>query len=197
MIIILVNQGVQYAKGGVSVVENGLVIPQSKKLIIKTLPYQSDNDKRMRQYNYHGKFWLNGENDSVRLSIQPNVRIKYSQDTTAMITIRKSARGVKFQDARENAEQIGYSYTLQDSILVLDPAIELSQRKRFHAQEVEVTISIPAGTVVFLDPTLKHLLYAIENSEDTWSQDMVGEEWLMTPDGLTRVLKADIPVKKE
>ncbi|MDD4646565.1 MAG: PspC domain-containing protein [Bacteroidales bacterium] len=35
MIILVANQGVQYSKGGVSVVENGLTIPQSKKLIIK------------------------------------------------------------------------------------------------------------------------------------------------------------------
>ena len=195
LIVLAINEGVQYSSEGRTTVEKELSIPQSKKLIIKSLPYPIDRSENRTEFDYHSRFWLDRQNDSVNLLIQPTVRIEYCQDSATGIRIRKTARGINYHDAKEYAEQINYSCTLQDSVLVLDPVYRLSQRNRFHAQEVEVTINLPAGTIVYLDKSLKYLLYAVQNSEDTWSGDLVGEEWIMTPDGLTRVLRNETPQK--
>ncbi len=191
LIIMGVNEGVQYSQQGRTTVDKELIIPQSKKLIIKSLPYPSEISEDMDEYGYHGEFWLARENDSVNLMIRPTVSVEYTPDSAAGIRIRKTARGANFRDARTYAEEINYTCTQQDSVLVLDPVYRLSQHSRFHAQEVGVTISLPAGTVVYLDPSMKELVYAIQNTEDTWSGDLVGQEWIMTPDGLTRVIKKD------
>jgi len=189
LIVLAINEGVQYSSEGRTTVEKELSLPQNKKLIIKSLPNPSDIREHMAEFNYHSRFWLDRQNDSVSLLISPTVRIEYCQDSATGIRIRKTARGANHHDAKGFAEEINYSCILQDSILVLDPVYRLSQRSRFHAQEVEVTIDLPAGTIVYLDKSLKYLLYAIQNSEDTWSGDLVGEEWIMTSDGLARVLK--------
>ncbi len=190
LIVLGINEGVQYSAQGRTTVEKELVVPQSKKLIIKSLPYPADISDNMAEFDFHSEFWISRQNDSVSLLIRPTVRIEYSADSVSDIRIRKTARGANYRDAKGFAEEINYYCTLKDSILILDPVYRLSQRNRFHAQEVEVTINLPAGTILYLDKSLKYLLYAIQNTEDTWSGDLVGNEWIMTPDGLTRVLKA-------
>ena len=194
LIIIGINEGVQYSSQGRTLVDKELVIPQSKRLIIKALPYPVDITNNSDGDLFHNEFWISHRHDSVNLLIRPTVRIEY-QDSTANIRIRKTARGANYRDARRFAGEISYACNLQDSVLVLDPVYSLSQHDRFHAQEVEVTINLPAGTIVYLDKSMKNLLYAVRNSEDTWSGDLVGDEWIMTPDGLTRVLKNPNPIK--
>lgn len=189
LIVMAITEGIQYSSEGRTTIEKELTLPQSKKLIIKSLPDPSDEMEHMAEFDFHNNFWISRQNDSVNLLIRPTVRIEYSQDSATGIRIRKTARGANYRDARGFAEDINYGCTMQDSVLVLDPVYRLSQRSRFHAQEVEVTINLPAGTIVYLDRSMKNLLYAIQNTEDTWSGDLVGENWIMTPDGLTRVLK--------
>ncbi|MFA6126485.1 MAG: PspC domain-containing protein [Bacteroidales bacterium] len=191
VIVLAINEGVQYSQQSRTTEDKVLVLPQGKRLVMKSLPYPADINDNMDEYNFHNEFWISRENDSVTLLIRPTVRIEYTQDSTAGIRIRKTARGANIRDAREYAEQINYTCSLQDSVLVVDPVYRLSERNRFHAQEVEVTVNLPAGALIYLDKSLKYLLYGVENSEDTWSGDLVGEEWIMTPDGLTRVLKKE------
>jgi hypothetical protein len=78
---------------------------------------------------------------------------------------------------------------VSDSVLLFNPMYRITGRDRFHAQEVEVTIDLPTGTRIYLDPTMKYLLEGIRNTEDSWSGELVGKEWIMTPDGLAPVLK--------
>jgi phage shock protein PspC (stress-responsive transcriptional regulator) len=189
LIVLGINEGVQYSTQGRATVEKELAIPQGKRMIIKSLPYPADINDHEVELDFHNEFWISRQNDSVNLIIRPTVRIEYNQDSAAGIRIRKTARGANYRDARVYAEEINYSCNQMDSVLVVDPVYRLSQRNRFHAQEVEVTINLPAGTVIYLDNSMKYLLYAIQNTEDTWSGDLVGEEWIMTPEGLTRVLK--------
>jgi phage shock protein PspC (stress-responsive transcriptional regulator) len=189
LIVMAINEGVQYSSLDRTTTDKELIIPRSKKLIIKSLPYPDEISQNMGGYGFHSEFWISRENNEVNLLIRPTVRIEYCQDSAANIRIRKTARGANFHNARIYAEEINYTANLQDSIISLDPIYRLSQHNRFHAQEVEVTIWLPAGTIVYLDKSLKDLLYAVQNTEDTWSGDLVGDSWIMTPEGLTRVLK--------
>jgi hypothetical protein len=36
---------------------------------------------------------------------------------------------------------------------------------------------------------MKHLLYAVDNTEDTWSGNLAGDLFIMTPEGLSRVTR--------
>jgi phage shock protein PspC (stress-responsive transcriptional regulator) len=189
LIVIGINEGVQYTTQGRTTIENPLTIPASKKLIVKALPYPEQLSDEIAEFDFHNEFWITRQNDSVNLLIRPTVRIEYTADSTASYRIRKTARGPNYGEAKEYAEEIAYSLSQQDSLILLDPMYRLSERSRFHAQEVDVTISLPSGTIIYLDKSLRRLLYAIENTEDTWSDNLIGDEWIMTPEGLTRTLK--------
>ncbi len=192
LIVLGISEGVKYANQGETRVEKELALLPGKKLIVKSFSAPGESYDFRREFNNHDDFWISRENDSINLMVRPSIRIEYSEDSVAGIVIRKMARGESYRIARENADEIRYSYTLQDSVLVLDPAYKLMKSDRFHAQEVRVTIDLPKGTVVYLDKSLEHMLYDIQNTDDIWSGEMIGEEWVMTPEGLTRVLKNEI-----
>jgi len=189
LIALAINEGVQYSEMDRSTEDKELTVPVNKKLIIKSTDFPDDYSSYRSEFNYRSEFWISRQNDSVALQIRPSIRIEYSEDSIAGVSIRKTARGSSYRDARRYADEINYSFTQQDSTVVFNPVYSITQRNRFHAQEVDVTIDLPAGTVVYLDKSLKDLLHEVRNSEDTWSENLIGDEWIMTPDGLTRVLK--------
>lgn len=189
LIVLGISEGVKYSMEGRTRVTKELTIPQNRKLIIKALPNPAEISDKMAEFNFHSEFWITRQNDSVCLLIRPTVTMVCSDDTIAGIEIKRTARGPNFREAQQFADEINYTWNQQDSVISLDPLYRLFQRSRFHAQQVDVTIDLPAGTVVYLDKSLKEMLYSIQNSEDTWSGDLVGDEWIMTPEGLTRVQK--------
>jgi hypothetical protein len=188
LIVLAVQEGIQYSSTERIHEDKELVLPENRLLIVKSLPSEEDRWNNAEGFNYHGRFRISHENDSVSLIIRPTVRIEYSDDSVAGIHVRKTARGANYKQARDHALQVAYACKLQDSVLLFDPVYRLTERDRFHAQEVEITIDLPSGTRVYLDPTMKYLLEGIRNTEDSWSGELVGKEWIMTPDGLTPVL---------
>lgn len=190
LLVIGINEGMQYSNRGQVEQESELVIPQGKTLLIKSLPSpEYDDETRISSFDYHSEFRMSKVNDSVNLLIKPNIRIENTRDSVPGISIRKIARGPNYDAAKRNAGEILYSYQFSDTTLVLEPIYRITARNRFHAQELEVIIGIPEGTRVYLDKTMKHLLYAVDNTEDTWSGNLAGDLFVMTPEGLSRVAR--------
>ncbi|MFO7617164.1 MAG: hypothetical protein R6V75_07920, partial [Bacteroidales bacterium] len=166
-----------------------LLLPFGRTLNITALPLPEDATDDAPRFNYHSEFWvLRERSDSLSLVIRPRVTLEASRDTAASIEITRISRGPDASAARRIAREIDYHYQLRDTLLELDPVFRLNRQARFHAQEIRVTLKLPVGTTLYLDPRLEDLLYAVRNTEDTWSSDLAGKEWVMTPDGLTRVL---------
>ena len=189
LIVLAVQEGVQYSSTERVTEDKELVLRRGEVFTVKSLAMDDEEWNHADGFNFDGRFRISHDGDSTSLMIRPDVRIEYSEDSTAGIHIRKTARGANYRQARDHATQVGYSYQLKDSVVVFDPVYRLSERDRFHAQEVEVTINLPRGTRVYLDPTMKYLLEGVRNTEDSWSGELVGKEWIMTPDGLAPVLK--------
>ncbi len=189
LLILGAKEATGYSSEGQVRDERQFKVLPDKTLNINALPLPEDVDDDSYRFNYRSEFWILRENgDSLNLVIRPRVTIELSPDTTAVVEITKTARGPNYSTAKRYADEVDYRYRFEDSVLLLDPVFRLSQKERFHAQEIRVVVELPVGTRIYLDPKLKYLLYAIKNTEDTWSSDMVGKEWVMTPDGLTRVL---------
>jgi hypothetical protein len=189
LIVLAVQEGVQYSATERVSEEKELVLQKDKLLTVKSLPVEEDRWGNTEGFDYHGRFRISHETDSVSLVIRPTIRIEYSDDSIAGVNVRKTARGANYRQARDHANQVSYAYTVSDSVLLFNPMYRITGRDRFHAQEVEVTIDLPTGTRIYLDPTMKYLLEGIRNTEDSWSGELVGKEWIMTPDGLAPVLK--------
>jgi len=187
LLVIGINEGMRYSNRGQVEEESALVIPAGKTLLIKSDPapdYRDDDT-----FDYHGEFRVSRINDSVNILIRPNLRIEYSRDSVPEIRIKKTAHGPNYNQAKKFADEIEYSYQVSDTVLAIEPSYRLSQKSRFHAQELQVIVRLPEGTRVYLDKNLEHLLYAVDNTEDYWSGQLAGDEYIMTPDGLTPISK--------
>lgn len=189
LLIIGANEAVQYSSNGQAETDSTLVLPANRTLVVKSLPAPDYEDENSMEFDYRSEFRITHSNDSLNLLVPPRILIEYTRDSAAGIRVKKTARGPNFRQARTYAEEMNYTWQLSDTTLTFEPFYRLGSRSRFHAQEVEVRIDLPVGTRIYLDKSMKNLLYAIDNTEDTWSASMVEDEWVMTPDGLTRVLK--------
>lgn len=91
----------------------------------------------------------NGEeilvSDDVRLSL------KKSKDSVVRIKIRKDANGRSFNEAKETAGNIDYSYAVEGNSIVLDDFLSTSMNNKFRDQEVRITLFIPEGKTIQFD----------------------------------------------
>lgn len=58
-------------------------------------------------------------------------------------------------------------------------------------QEINLTLKIPNGTVVYLDESMEEIIYDIKNVHHMWDYDMLGYYWIME-DGELRCLDCDL-----
>ena len=77
-----------------------------------------------------------------------------------------------------------YSYTLADTVLDLDPFLSLSEDVKFRDQRVQLLLQVPENGRVYIDPTVKEVLYDVSNLPNIYDHDMVSRTWQMKPEGL-------------
>jgi hypothetical protein len=75
---------------------------------------------------------------------------------------------------------------LPDGTIDLDAVVAIARADKFRGQHVRITLHIPVGHKVFLDPSVQDLLDDVPNLENTYDHDMVGLTWTMTESGLTQ-----------
>ena len=94
------------------------------------------------------------------------------------------ARGKNKQIAKERTEEVGFEFLLEDDNLIFDDFFTISTQK-WRMQELDLTLEIPVGMVVFLDHSLEDLIYDIKNVHNMWDYDMLGHYWKMEKEGLS------------
>jgi phage shock protein PspC (stress-responsive transcriptional regulator) len=94
------------------------------------------------------------------------------------------ARGKNKQIAKERTEEVSFEFILEDDNLIFDDFFTISTQK-WRMQELDLTLEIPVGMVVFLDHSLEDLIYDIKNVHNMWDYDMLGNYWRMEKEGLT------------
>lgn len=94
------------------------------------------------------------------------------------------ARGKNKQIAKERTEEVGFEFILEDDYLIFDDFFTISTQK-WRMQELDLTLEIPVGMVIFLDHSLEDLIYDIKNQENMWDYDMLGHYWKMEKEGLS------------
>ena len=130
-----------------------------------TLVYQEDGSRLLHS-------------DAVRFDI------KKSNDTLTAIRIRKDADGSSFENARNRASNIDYSYTAENKTLWLDDYLTTGTENKVRDQEVRVTFYVPAGHVIKFDEnTRRHVGRTIRYDKDLYRRDIVDYTWLMAEDG--------------
>ena len=116
---------------------------------------------------------------------KPKLDVERSGSGNFVVTVKKAARGKTREEAKENTENIVYSFSQSDSILYFDPYFVLKEGEKWRDQEVYITVKVPNGMAVHLGEEMMAVIHDIENVSNTWDGDMIGKYWEMKPEGLT------------
>ena len=108
-----------------------------------------------------------------------------SHNDEFLLELRRSAQGKSFESAESNADDISYNFETDSTLITLNPYFQFPQGDLLRAQEVEVTLRVPIGKVIFLTSKTKRIINDIENVTDMYDPDMVEHHWEMRAEGLT------------
>ena len=115
---------------------------------------------------------------------EPSLGIEKSETNDFSIVIKMKSRGSDLDKAQNNAREINYKFTQQDSILFFQPWFMIPDKSVWHKQEVDITLKVPENKVIHLDEKMVKIIKNIENTSNMWDGDMGGKYWIMKPDGL-------------
>ena len=118
--------------------------------------------------------------------IMPEIRIQKSMENYFELIEKRSSHGSNRQEARELASNILFNWEQKDSLLVVDNYFTLPASDKFRIQELELILKVPVGARIFFDESLTNIAWNSNFDGDYWPGDLVGKEWIMTSDGLTR-----------
>jgi len=122
------------------------------------------------------------EDNLMGIGMQLDI-VKSKEDNLNIIK-KATARGKNKQIAKEMTEGVGFEFLLEDDNLIFDDFFTISTQK-WRMQELDLTLEIPVGMVIFLDHSLEDLIYDIKNQENMWDYDMLGHYWKMEKEGLS------------
>ena len=177
-IISFIVLSVTFIRFGMSYKEEGSFIKTEKLSSITandTLTIRmNNNDLLTTQYtrNFRFKTAYNENDDKVLFSQGVRLIVKSTSDSIAKIRIERSARGFDFQDAKSRAEKIEYSYELKSNVLSLNSYFILPLNESRKDQEVNVTLYLPEGSVLYADRNTYNYHYNDYYYNDLLDQDM-------------------------
>ena len=114
-----------------------------------------------------------------------NLDIKRSDDNRFYLIVRHEASGGTSKAARSVVDKIGFNYLPSSDGLLLKNYLEIRDNAPFSFQKTDLTLLVPNGKSVYLDETIKYMLYDVENVTNTWDRKMVDHVWKMKKEGLT------------
>ena len=82
--------------------------------------------------------------------------VKSTNDSLARIKVKKSANGASHDAARERAQDIDYQYTFKNNVLSLNNYFLASPEQKFNRQEIQITLFLPEGSVLYADNNTYH-----------------------------------------
>jgi len=156
-------------------------------------------------YDFQENVGVNGmtvthDSNGERLLFSDDVYfdIKKSEDSLAYIEVRRDADGSSFEDARERAGNIAYSFTVDGNTISLDDYITTPIANKVRDQEVRVSLLVPEGTVLqFDDSAGGRLGRGTRYDEDLYRSEVTDYSWMMQADGKIRCLDCPEDVREK
>jgi phage shock protein PspC (stress-responsive transcriptional regulator) len=112
------------------------------------------------------------------------LQIKESKDSTASLILKHRAKGKSNSFARQRARLFDYPIDQTGEILSLSEYFSVPKEALYRGQALKVTLYLPPGSEIFMDPSIENLIFNIENAHDMLDENMLGHTWKMTEDGL-------------
>ena len=164
---------------------------EAKNTIIENIITESDtlylsmnNVDRVFGYAFDAKGFKVTPFEDNLMGIGMQLDVVKSKNDDFNLIKKATARGKNKQIAKEMTEGVGFEFLLEDDNLIFDDFFTISTQK-WRMQELDLTLEIPVGMVVFLDHSLEDLIYDIKNVHNMWDYDMLGHYWKMEKEGLS------------
>ncbi len=113
-------------------------------------------------------FLFDIDDDQLRVE---NVRfnIERTNDSRAHLDLKHSARGRNHAEARQRAQRFDFKTEQSGETLRLSEYFSVPEDALYRGQDLKVTLRLPVGTTVFLDPSLENIIYDLENVQNLWT----------------------------
>jgi phage shock protein PspC (stress-responsive transcriptional regulator) len=143
-------------------------------------------DDDMDEKPHHHTWEMFSIHDHQAFGYYPNMDIKPSMTDSFEVCIISSAKGSTSKEALNRARNIQYSYSMKDSVLVLDPAFSFNLDDKWRNQNIRILIKVPKNKMIHLSRNLRPLIYKsdISNLQETEDTEMLGRKWIMREEGL-------------
>lgn len=133
------------------------------------------------------EIWIFDDDDDVAyvvndrtLYMRPELEIMPSNNGKTVIGLRQEARGYTREQAAAQADKIRYQWELVENRLILDPYFTPGPGRKFRAQNLDIRLMIPEGTVIYLEEGLENMLeYYVNNDRHMRRWEMPGKYWIM------------------
>lgn len=130
--------------------------------------------------------------DESILKENVDLKIINTKDSLPSLIIKKKARGRTNEVAKTRAENIEYSYDIEDNSLTFSEVLGFDKKDLWRNQSVDVVLRIPVNTVVHFDESLRGVLYDAEiHGRDYYS-------WTLIEKGSWKYLNKEfLPIDEE
>lgn len=148
--VVGVKQASEYAEDASIIKTEQLNIKASDTLFV-TMTKNNAYSKRFGRHSNSMKPIYDDNGKKLLYLTDVRLVIKSTGDSVASISIDKNSRGSNYQKAKSRASKINYSYLLQGNRLELDSYLTTAFENKFRDQQVQVTLYLPEGTILFAD----------------------------------------------
>lgn len=124
--------------------------------------------------------------DNSKKIYSNNVRLDVEKSLTgsAYVEIRKKSEGRNITRANNSASEITYNFNVENNDVLFDNYFISPYKNLIKTERIYITVYIPEGTTVYFDESSQYYLYQIENTTDTYDNEMDGLYFTMTKEGL-------------
>ena len=191
LIVLIVLIGTQVRDFSYSISDDDrVVIDQTKEKAIYLKASEKRHISTSKFYIFDEEFQIMyNEDDEKHLYAFPEIDIVQGYSDQIIIEIEKEGRGSNRHEALENAENIEYRVVQKDSVIIFDAVYSLLDKNNWRFPEVDITIKVPEGYILFLDKSIEEQLDYIQKEKYYRHDEMVGKYWIMTNEGLERYYK--------
>jgi hypothetical protein len=112
------------------------------------------------------------------------LNIIQGKDSAINLVKEATAFGKDKETAKRSAEGISFHFALENEDMIFDDFFSI-EKQLWRMQELDLTLELPIGKVIYLDHSMEDLIYDIKNQENMWDYDMLGHYWKMEKEGLT------------
>lgn len=134
--------------------------------------------------NYKGRKILSASYNDFDMPRSVALSIEKSDNGKISMSQNFSAKGLTFEEALKNAQNIHYSFVQQDSMLTFNPALHLKRNTNWRDQEVKMVLRVPVGTKLKINKEFSSYLrlYGYWDCDHEESNNYT--ELMMTADGV-------------